>query len=295
MTTPLLDGPGRTLECINPKFMVDLVQGGDAARHPRLGPQQLQFRERLTQEIMTHTRLRPWAMAGMLNENAALRLGLAEKLAGMLDPGHLALTLMAEKLIALRQQTHPRTLQSPGLTQQYADLVSHFTQRAAWKEKALTQRGLTVQAGEHSEQIFTRWRAGAYNAWSLPGRCFIVLEELRWGAFGDACRLGSPQAVALLLGDLLEKATQHLAESINAAPTTRHYYHQWFASSTVPTGGEHADFLSWLGKWTTADKQPVCWSVTQRWQTVALGMPRLCSAQRLAGAMVEEIFSVNLA
>ena len=57
---------------------------------------------------------------------------------GCFDPGHLALTLMAEKLIALRQQTHPRTLQSPGLTQQYADLVSHFTQRAAWKEKALT-------------------------------------------------------------------------------------------------------------------------------------------------------------
>lgn len=27
MTTPLLDGPGRTLECINPKFMVDLVHG----------------------------------------------------------------------------------------------------------------------------------------------------------------------------------------------------------------------------------------------------------------------------
>ncbi|MCJ8703566.1 YjcZ-like family protein, partial [Escherichia coli] len=161
--------------------------------------------------------------------------------------------------------------------------------------KALTQRGLLVQAGDQSEQIFTRWRAGAYNAWSLPGRCFIVLEELRWGAFGDACRLGSPQAVALLLGDLRVKATQHLAESINAAPTTRHYYHQWFASSTVPTGGDHADFLSWLGKWTTADKQPVCWSVTQRWQTVALGMPRLCSAQRLAGAMLEEIFSVNLA
>lgn len=83
---------------------------------------------------MTHTRLRPRAMAGMLN-NAALRTGLAEKLAGMLDPGHLALTLMAEKLIALRQQTHPRTLQSPGLTQQYADLVSHFTQRAARKER----------------------------------------------------------------------------------------------------------------------------------------------------------------
>ncbi len=57
-----------------------------------------------------------------------------------------------------------------------------------------------MQAGDQSEQIFTRWRAGAYDATVVLGRCFIVLEELRWGAFGDACRLGSPQAVALLLG-----------------------------------------------------------------------------------------------
>jgi len=30
--------------------------------------------------------------------------------------------------------------------------------------------------------------------------------------------------------------------------------------------------------------------VTQSWQTVALGMPRLCSAKRLADAMVSEVF-----
>lgn len=163
MTTRLLDGPGRTLECIHPKFMVDLVQGADAARRSLLGPQQLQFRERLTQEIVTQTRLRPWAMAGMLNENAALRLGLAEKLVGMLDPGHLALTRMADRLVALRQQVNPRISQSPGLLQQYEALSAHFNQRAAYKEKALAQRGLIVQAGEHSEQIFTRWRAGQYD------------------------------------------------------------------------------------------------------------------------------------
>lgn len=75
-------------------------------------------------------------------------------------------------------------------------------------------------------------------AWAL----FYRSRRVALGVFGDACRLGSPQAVALLLGDLRVKATQHLAESINAAPTTRHYYHQWFASSTVPTGGDHADF-----------------------------------------------------
>ena len=235
MTKTLLDGPGRVLESVYPRFLVDLAQGDDA-RLPQAHQQQ--FRERLMQELLARVQLQTWTNGGMLNAPLSLRLTLVEKLASMLDPGHLALTQIAQHLALLQKMDH---------------------------------------------------------AWSLPGRCFIVLEELRWGAFGDACRLGSPQAVALLLGDLLEKATQHLAESINAAPTTRHYYHQWFASSTVSTGGDHADFLSWLGKWTTADKQPVCWSVTQRWRTVALGMPRLCSAQRLAGAMLEEIFSVNLA
>ena len=72
MTTQLLDGPGGrwSVSILN---LWSIWSRVDAPRHTHLGPQQLQFRERLTQEIMTHTRLRPWAMAGMLNENAALR------------------------------------------------------------------------------------------------------------------------------------------------------------------------------------------------------------------------------
>ncbi len=290
MTTQLLDGPGRTLECIHPKFMVDLVQGIDAARHVHLGPQQLQFRERLTQEIMTHTRLRPWAMAGMFNENAALRLGLAEKLAGMLDPGHLALSRMSDRLTTLRQQTSQRSAQPPGLMQQYETLFAHFSQRAAFKEKALSRRGLTVQAGEHSEQIFTRWRAGHYDGWSLAGRCYIALEELRWGAFGDACRLANPDVSSMLKDNLRSMAANYLAQGINASPTTRHFYHQWLTTPAAPGLMDHKDMLGWIGDWCQAEKHPVSWSVTQNWQTVALGMPRLCSAKRLVDAMVEEIF-----
>ncbi len=57
-----------------------------------------------------------------------------------------------------------------------------------------------MQAGDQSEQIFTRWRAGAYNAWSFAWALFIVLEELRWGAFGDACRLGSRKPRGVVAG-----------------------------------------------------------------------------------------------
>lgn len=179
MTNVLLEGPGRTLECVYPKFMVDLVQGDETKRSGGFLQQQQRLRARLTQEVLSQTQLRAWVMAGVSSEHLVMRLKLVEKLAGMIDPGHLALVRIAEGLKFLQQTEHPRGLSTPGLLQQINSLTDWFTQRAAYKEKALTQRGLTVQAGEHSEQIFTRWRAGAYDGWSLPGRCFVALGSLR--------------------------------------------------------------------------------------------------------------------
>ncbi|WP_172743435.1 diguanylate cyclase regulator RdcB family protein [Citrobacter youngae] len=291
MTNVLLEGPGRTLECVYPKFMVDLVQGDETKRSGGFLQQQQRLRARLTQEVLSQTQLRAWVMAGVSSEHLVMRLKLVEKLAGTIDPGHLALVRIAERLVFLQQTEQPRGQSTPGVMQQLISLADGFAQRSAYKEKALTQRGLTVQAGEHSEQIFTRWRAGAYDGWSLPGRCFVALEELRWGAFGDACRLANADVVSMLKDNLRTMAAQTLAHSVNAAPTTRHYYHQWLNSLAVGGASEHNDLLSWLGDWCDAQRHPVSWSVTQRWQNVALGMPRLCSAKRLVDAMVEEIFA----
>lgn len=286
MKNRLLDGPGRVLECIHPKFIVDLVQGSDSARQTPIVPQQQLFRERLTQEIMAQTQLRPWAMSGVLHENDTLRLGLAEKLASMLDPGHLALTRITQRLTTMQQ-----ALSRPGAGgQQYDELAQHFSQRAAWKEKALNQRGLAVQAGHHSEQVFNHWRVGNYGGWSMAGRCYIALEELRWGAFGDACRLANEDVAKMLKDNLHVMAAEYLAQGIGAATTTRHFYHQWLATPSTPGLMDYKDLLGWLGDWCDAERHPICWSVTQSWQTVALGMPRLCSAARIASAMVDEVF-----
>jgi len=290
MKNRLLDGPGRVLESIYPKFIVDLVQGNDNARQTPGVPQQQLFRERLTQEIMAQTQLRPWAMADILNENEILRLGLAEKLASMLDPGHLALTRITQRLAAMQQAVSRPANAGAGLARQIDELLAHFSQRAASKEKALTRRGLAVQAGEHSEQVFTHWRVGNYSGWSLAGRCYVALEELRWGAFGDACRLANADVAKMLKDNLCVMAAEFLAQGIDAATTTRHYYHQWLSIPSTPGLMDYKDLLGWLGDWCDAERQPICWSVTQSWQPVALGMPRLCSAARLATAMVEELF-----
>lgn len=52
MTNVLLEGPGRTLECVYPKFMVDLVQGDETKRSGGFLQQQQRLRARLTQEVL---------------------------------------------------------------------------------------------------------------------------------------------------------------------------------------------------------------------------------------------------
>lgn len=55
MTNVLLEGPGRTLECVYPKFMVDLVQGDETKRSGGFLQQQQRLRARLTQEVLSQT------------------------------------------------------------------------------------------------------------------------------------------------------------------------------------------------------------------------------------------------
>ena len=139
MTKTLLDGPGRVLESVYPRFLVDLAQGDDA-RLPQAHQQQ--FRERLMQELLARVQLQTWTNGGMLNAPLSLRLTLVEKLASMLDPGHLALTQIAQHLALLQKMDHRQHSAFPELPQQIAALYEWFSARCRWKEKALTQRGL---------------------------------------------------------------------------------------------------------------------------------------------------------
>lgn len=282
----LLEGPGRVIESLHARFMVELVLGIENPRQYMQVPLQRQFRDRLMNEIVAQTSLRFWSMAGVFSEDPVMRLGLAEKLASQFDPGHLALMRMSDYL----QQLSRKSSGSSALRQQYALISEQFLQRAEHKARALTQRGLMVQAGVHSEQIFTRWHAGKYDGWSLAGRCYIALEELRWGAFGDSWRLANSDVRGLLNDNLRAMASASLAQAMNTDAQTRHFYPQWLTSPGSATLMDYKEMLVWLGGRSDATRQPVCWSLTQSWQPIALGMPRLCSAKRLVDAMVDELF-----
>ncbi len=118
----------------------------------------------------------------------------------MLDPGHLALTQIAQHLALLQKWITASTLLSPELPQQIAALYEWFSARCRWKEKALTQRGLLVQAGEQSEQIFTRWRAGAYNALVVAWALFYRSRRVALGGIWRCLSSGKPASGGVVAG-----------------------------------------------------------------------------------------------
>ncbi|XPE34804.1 diguanylate cyclase regulator RdcB family protein [Shigella flexneri] len=69
----------------------------------------------------------------------------------------------------------------------------------------------------------------AYNASSSPGSVQSLLEELRWVHLAMPFVWEARKRWRCCWVICCVKATATSAESINAAPTTRHYYHQWFA------------------------------------------------------------------
>ncbi len=132
MTKTLLDGPGRVLESVHPRFLVDLAQGDDA-RLPQAHQQQ--FRERLMQELLARVQLQTWTNGGMLNAPLSLRLTMVEKLASMLDPGHLALTQIAQHLALLQKMDHRSTLLSRSSPSKLPPCMSGFQPVVAGRKR----------------------------------------------------------------------------------------------------------------------------------------------------------------
>ncbi|MCW0135094.1 YjcZ-like family protein [Escherichia coli] len=116
----------------------------------------------------------------------------------MLDPGHLALTQIAQHL-ALLQNGSPPALCFPGAPQQIAALYEWFSARCRWKEKALTQRGLLVQAGDQSEQILPAGVLGRIT----PGRCLGAVLSFSKSCVGGIWRClssGKPASGGVVAG-----------------------------------------------------------------------------------------------
>ncbi len=114
------------------------------------------------------------------------------------------------------------------------------------------------------------------------GRCYVALEELRWGAFGDVIRQGETGQVNQLLDILRHKALTQMAQESGGSATVRLNTLDWLGGQgREQADNEWHDAINWLGDWCSEEQHPVIWSTTQAAEHLPVRMPRLCSAERL--------------
>lgn len=283
-------GPSRTLKCSNEKFIVDFAQGMGVIRQSRHTHQSKSFYESLrSQLVMQHHDVQR-GLGKIFTPHSTMAISWLAEFIHSLEPGYLALRRVQGRVLQLEQAsilTEDSTFD--GYPQQERLSVQLAT-KMEQIENHLLSVNLVERARTHCEHVLAGWRAGNYSPFSPVGRCYVALQELYWGAFGEAMLFCNDPQKTELIEAVRVQVVDQLANEVNASSHTRHYYHQWL--TTPPSQGvmEYKEALAWLGDTSDIDKQPVSYSVTQTWRGISLGMPRICSAMRLGGALVDELF-----
>jgi len=278
-------GSGRTLTCINEKFIVDFALGIEMVRQPRHTQQTKSFYDQLVTQFQDVQR----GLENVFTPHSTAAISWLTEFISSLEPGYLATRKISEKLLQLEQKA---VFTSPEVIDEYSprdELQTQLTFKLKQMENQLQTINLLEHGRKHYEQVLTRWEQGDYFPFSPAGRCYVALQELCWGAFGEAMLLADDLQKTRLIEEIRERVIDKLASEASASSHTRHYYHEWLTTPTSAGVLEYKDALAWLGDSCHIELQPVSYSVTQTWRSISLGMPRICSAIRLGGALVDEL------
>mgnify|MGYP000986016982 CR=1 FL=1 len=282
----------QVLECVPEKFVVDFANGIDVVNDHLRSSQNRSFFTRLKEGLSGQASARQQAIDASLNEGIQASLTWLTELTTSLAGTHLAVARVNDRVNALMQDTAKIAHYSADTREQLLALASNMHQRAGQLEAQIRWVNSLQQGQLQLDQIFSNWSAGRYAALPLAGRCYAALEELRWGAFGDAIRQADAKQAGQLVGTLKNKALTQLAQDYGTKPHARHDARRWLAwqAGAVRESAWPAT-LSWLADWCNEDCHPVSWSVTQSGDRLPIRMPRICSAERIVDTMVDEVFS----
>ena len=157
----------------------------------------------------------------------------------------------------------------------------------------LSRIGAKQSAHNHLDSVLKKWEAGRLSLFSPAGRYYAVVEELRWGHFGDfVLKYSNSPESQQFLADLVNGAIIQLKKDVS---DQRHDAKRWLDS---PTGrkvvnADAAPGLGYMGDWATKTEHPFVYATTQLPSQLPIGLPRIFDAVRIGEAVVEEVFGTR--
>ncbi|MGL5220938.1 MAG: diguanylate cyclase regulator RdcB family protein [Plesiomonas shigelloides] len=285
----------QVLACLPEKFIVDFANGIDVIQDHVRQQKERSFFQRIKEGLSGRASQRQQAINASLLDGMEASLNWLTELTTSLATTNYALAQVNDRVTRLTQETAVIAHYSADTREQLKLLAMQVNRQLNHLEQQFRRVDLVQRGQLHLDHIFSIWQAGRYSHLPLAGRCYVALEELRWGDFGEVIRHGEPQQANQLLDILKNRAVVQLADDHKSHPLMCHDTRSWLAFQGEHE--QHADWnaaINWLADWCNPESHPIIWSTTQKYDSLPIRMPRLCSAERIAGAMVDEVFTKEL-
>lgn len=274
------------------KFVVDFANGIHVTNdHIRVQKQRTGFMSRLADGFTGASASRQTEINANLSNGVESSLKWLGELSESLAQSNYAIVCVNNRLNTLKHDVAKIANYSADTRQLLDELSVQVAERCGRLEHEVARIGLMQNAQINMDLVLSKWDAGKYQHLCLANRCYAALEELHWGAFGDFCRSNTGgKDQQHLIGIAKNKAISQLSKDALTNSAMRLSAKDWLATPSSPSAATLVEALSYLGDAANDVKQPFIYSATQQPTQLPLRMPRLCSAERMSNAMLNEIF-----
>ncbi|ELN9187521.1 hypothetical protein R0H50_001823 [Vibrio cholerae] len=279
----------QTLSAVPEKFIVDFANNITVLKdHERTQRSEKSFFSRLYNGFTGQEWQRQYEVNSSLIVIAQSQLKMLNDLNNKVTLGLKAIDCVTGRLNHLSQDVADLADFSVETREMLESLTSQVCGRFRELENRLARVELETSAYSQVDHVFNKWAAGRFVHLPVGTRAYAALEELNWGPYGDLVRAAEKHQVNKMLEDLSNRLVIQMREDTDLSLETRVNFNVWLN----PVSAKTAEYLS-ATEYMASDYHetnlPFSCSVARRSQILPLAVPRICSAERLSDALVEEV------
>lgn len=286
----------QVLTCLPEKFVVDFANGIDVARdHLRVQKERGGFYARCYDGLTGKGARRQAAINASLIDGVEASLTWLTDLTDSLAQSNLAIARVNDRLSDLKLDVTKIATYSFQTRQELENLSQRLHERCVNIEAEVARIDFVQRVQINLSDVFAKWQAGRFDSFSPAGRCFAALEELRWGAFGDYCRIHTGRERQTFVDEAVNRAIAQLRQDLRTGASERLNTHMWLnRPSTRSVLPDASEALAYLGDDYQPQHSPFVFVTTHVVEDMPREVPRIMCATRLSEALASDVFERDI-
>lgn len=287
----------QVLTCLPEKFIVDYANGIDVVRE-HVGEQEKRsgMFARFMDGFNGSSHLRQASINASLADGVEGSLLCLQDLSNELAKTNYAVAQVAQRVGVIQSSVTKRANYSAD-TREIVDVLSErFNEKCKEYDAHIKQLNIKQKSKEHIDLVFSRWGADKLNDLPIAARCYSTLEELHWGDFGDCvrfCAIHDKKRHSELLETLTNEVVIQIKNDVGIKPSSRLPFEEWITPQFNSDKARIADIgeaVLYLADWSTDTSAPMVNSMVVAASRTSKFVPYILDSNRLAEAMVYEVF-----